>query len=112
MFFLPWSHIDIFGLGRMFWIHKIASSIVNTSVEAKRGTIYDRNHNVIAQEVTAYTVVAYLDDSLEDEDGNPDYVKDADYTAKQLGTVLDNINEEKVAKIIEDAITMSVHKQN
>ena len=83
---------------------QIASSIVNTSVEAKRGTIYDRNHNVIAQEVTAYTVVAYLDDSLEDEDGNPDYVKDADYTAKQLGTVLDNINEEKVAKIIEDAI--------
>ena len=25
---------------------QIASSIVNTSVEAKRGTIYDRNHNV------------------------------------------------------------------
>lgn len=91
---------------------QIASSIVNTSVEAKRGTIYDRNHNVIAQEVTAYTVVAYLDDSLEDEDGNPDYVKDADYTAKQLGTVLDNINEEKQLRSQRMQLMMSVHKQN
>lgn len=82
----------------------IASSIVNTTVEAKRGTIYDRNHNIIAQEVAAYTIVAYLDDSLVDENGDPDYVEDGEYTAKQLKKVLEDINEENVAKIINSAI--------
>lgn len=81
---------------------QIASSIINTKVEAKRGTIYDRNHNVIAQEISAFTIVAYLDDSLVDEKGKPAYVKDAEYTAKKLGTVLD-IDEKTVEKIIKDA---------
>lgn len=43
---------------------RIASSIVEKAVTAKRGTIYDRNHTVIAQQTQAYTIVAYLDKGL------------------------------------------------
>lgn len=82
---------------------KIASSIVDTKVEARRGTIYDRNRNVIAQEVPAYTLVAYLDTSLKDAEGKPDYVKDARKTSKQLKKVLD-IDEKTVENILRHAI--------
>ena len=44
-----------------------------TVLPAGRGTIYDRNNQIIAQEVKAYTIVAYLDESYADADGNPDY---------------------------------------
>ena len=54
---------------------RIASSIVEKTVTAKRGTIYDRNHTVIAQQTQAYTVVAYLDKGVVDVNGNPNYVK-------------------------------------
>ena len=86
---------------------KIRSSIVNTSVEAKRGNIYDRNHNVIAHQIPAYTVVAYLDDSIVDENGDPDYVSDPKKTAKELKKYLPNIDEKQVAQILENAIKYS-----
>ena len=82
---------------------RIQNSIVETSVQAKRGTIYDRNGRVIAQEVQAYTIVASLDKSVIDAKGNPDYVKDAKKTAKELKKVLKDIDTKKVAKTIEDA---------
>ena len=82
---------------------KISSSIVDTVVEAQRGTIYDRNRNVIAQEVKAWTIVAYLDSSIEDEEGNPDYVKNAASTAKKLCKVLKDADEENIEKIIKNA---------
>ena len=82
---------------------KISSSIVDTKVEAKRGTIYDRNHNVIAQEVKAWTIVAYLDSSVVDSEGNPNYVKSASTTAKKLCKVLKKADEENIEKIIKNA---------
>lgn len=86
---------------------QIASSIVDTKIEAARGTIYDRSHNVIAQEVKAYTIVAYLDKSVVDENGDPNYVKDPKKTAKELKTVLDSINVDTVESIIKTAIKNS-----
>ena len=83
---------------------KISSSIVNTTVNGKRGTIYDRNYNVIAQEVAAYTIVAYLDESLEDSKGNPDYVSDTAKTAKKLAKVLTDVDSSSIKKILDNAI--------
>lgn len=57
-------------------------------VEAKRGTIYDCNENVLACNVSSPSVVAI-----------PVQIKDASYTAKQLANVL-NMSEEKVYKLI------------
>ncbi|MGI6511068.1 penicillin-binding protein [Catenisphaera adipataccumulans] len=82
---------------------RIHNSIVDTTVSAKRGTIYDEDGQVIAQEVKAYTIVAYLDSSTVDADGNPDYVKNARKTAKKLKTVLKDIDVDSVTKIIQKA---------
>ena len=83
---------------------RIASSIVTSKTTAKRGTIYDCNHNVIAQDRKAYTIVAYLDSSLVDEDGNPNYVKNVDSTVKKLKSVLgDTISEKTIKKILKQA---------
>lgn len=83
---------------------RIASSIVNTKISAKRGTIYDRNHTVIAQQTQAYTLVAYLDSSVVDEKGNPNYVKDIQSTAQKLKSVLgEDVNEKTIVKILKSA---------
>ena len=83
----------------------IASSIVISDVPAKRGDIYDRNYNVVAQEVKAYTIVAYLDDELVDEENRPAYVEDAKSTARKLKKILkDDIDEKSVRKVLENAM--------
>ena len=48
---------------------RISNSIVHTTVSAKRGEILDRNGTVIAQDTTAYTVIAYVDSSNVDANG-------------------------------------------
>lgn len=92
-----WSQEDVLS-------GKLASSIVDTTVEAKRGQILDRSANVIAQEVKAYTVVAYLDDSVTDDQGGPNYVQDAKKTAKALAAILDGADEKRMASILEKAM--------
>lgn len=83
---------------------RIASSIVETKITAKRGTIYDRNHTVVAQQTQAYTIVAYLDSSVVDGNGNPNYVKNFTSTAKKLKSVLgDDVNEKTIVKILKSA---------
>ena len=81
--------------------NRVGQSIVHTKVNATRGMILDRNDNVIAQQVTAYTLVAYTDKSNLDINGNPNYVKDAKKTAKALKKVLKDIDVDKVTKIID-----------
>lgn len=92
-----WSQEDVL-------TSKIASSIVDTTVEARRGEILDRAYQVIAQEVKAYTIVAYLDDSVVDSQGDPDYVKDAKATAKKLAGVLPDADEKAMEEILTNAI--------
>ena len=83
---------------------RIASSIVTKKITAKRGTIYDRNNTVIAQQTTAYTIVAYLDKGVVDINGNPNYVKNVKSTAKKLKSVLgDEVNEKTLIKIMSAA---------
>lgn len=52
-------------------------------LEGKRGTIYDKNGEVLAEEIPSYTVVAILDERFENR------VKDIDETAQKLSEVLD-----------------------
>ena len=59
---------------------------VKRILTAKRGTIYDNNSNVLALNVSSYTVIAYLPKSTVYTKEN--YVKDVDATANALSTVL------------------------
>lgn len=82
---------------------RVGQSIVHTKVSAKRGTIVDRNDTVIAQQVEAYTLVAYTDSENVDINGNPNYVKNVKKTVKALKKVLDEIDVDQVCKIIKTA---------
>lgn len=60
---------------------------VSKTLTAKRGTIYDSENAVLAQNVTSYTIIAYLDASRS-KNGKLNHVKDVDGTAKKLAAVL------------------------
>lgn len=62
---------------------------VTKELIAKRGTIYDADGNVLAIDVTSYTLVAYLDSSRTTDEDNPEHVVDKQLTAKKLSELLD-----------------------
>ncbi len=64
-------------------------------LESKRGSIYDVNGNVLAQNVSSYTLVAYLSDSRTKDPSKPQHVVDYEYTASELATVVD-LTEEQI----------------
>ncbi len=68
---------------------------VSTVLKAKRGTIYDATGNILAQNVTSYTLIVYLDSSR--KEGN--YVEDIEATAKALATVLEGDEDEIKEKL-------------
>ena len=60
----------------------------NTVLTANRGTIYDKNGLVIAQDSHTYTVYAILDKTYVDSNKKPLYVQNKKKTAEKLATVL------------------------
>lgn len=53
-----------------------------------RGTIYDVNGNILANDIISYTLIAYLSETRVDAKGNKNYVEDIDYTSDKLAEVL------------------------
>jgi len=72
-------------------------------LESKRGTIYDANGNALAQNVSSYTLIAYLEESRTTDPERPQHVVNIDYTAEQLSTVLDISKEQLVRYLSKDA---------
>lgn len=62
---------------------------VTKELVAKRGTIFDSEGNVLAINVTSYTLIAYLDSSRTTDEENPKHVVDKEATASALAEVLD-----------------------
>lgn len=58
------------------------------TLTARRGTIYDRNGEVLAQDVNSYTVIAYLSESRTTDPDYPRHVVDVEGTAKALSPIL------------------------
>ncbi|MBQ1305635.1 MAG: PASTA domain-containing protein [Erysipelotrichales bacterium] len=68
-----------------------AISVTRQTIYARRGYIFDRFGNVIAEDSTSYSVFAYLDESRPGYEGTPAYVpqdKKEEY-AQILGEILD-----------------------
>jgi len=66
---------------------------------AERGTIYDVNGNVLAQTVSSYTLIAYLDESRTTDEKKPQHVVDIEYTATELAKVI-NLDYETIVKYL------------
>ena len=71
----------------------LSRSTVKKNISATRGTIYDANQNILAQNISSYTVIAYLEASKESR--KDDYVKDVHATAVALASVL-NADEAEI----------------
>ncbi len=67
-----------------------------------RGTIYDTLGNALAQDVSSYTLIAYLDESRSDED-NIRHVVDKEMTAKKLSKCIDTSYERILEILNKDA---------
>ena len=61
---------------------------ISKTLKASRGTIYDVDGNILANNVASYTIIAYLDPSRS-RNGQVNHVKDIDKTAKELAVVLE-----------------------
>lgn len=58
------------------------------TLSAKRGTIYDRNGEVLAQNVSSYKIIAYLDPKRTEKEDDPKHVVDKEKTARELSPIL------------------------
>ena len=86
-------------------IQKLASSRTTRKevLESKRGTIYDVKGNILAQNVSSYTLIAYLSPTRTTNENNPQHVVDIEKTAESLSTVLDISKEQLISYMSKDA---------
>ncbi|WP_338753898.1 penicillin-binding protein [Bacillus sp. FJAT-52991] len=68
-------------------------------LEAKRGTIYDRKGNVIAEDTSSFTLVAILDPSMTTNPKEPKHVTDPEKTAKVLAKYID-LDKDEIERIL------------
>lgn len=74
----------------------------STVLKAKRGTIYDRNGEAVAQDEDTYKLIAYLNKSRKGIGNKPAYVKDITKTARLLAPKL-GMDEEQLAELLTKA---------
>ncbi len=70
---------------------------------AQRGSIYSYNLDVLAQNVSSYKLIAYLDPKRTTNKKNPQHVVDKEKTAKLLAPILGMSEEEILNKLNKDA---------
>lgn len=73
------------------------------TITANRGTIFDRAGDILAQNVSSYTVIAYLDESRSENQDTPQHVVDALDTANKLSPVLNMTVEDLTKLLTKDA---------
>ena len=78
-------------------------NIVENVILPERGTIYDKNGNVLAQDVASYTLIAYLDSSRTINDDKPRHVIDKEKTAMELSKCIDTSYERILEILNKDA---------
>lgn len=72
---------------------------VEKKLYAARGNIYDRDNNVLALNVTSYTVIAYLDASRTGSSRVPLHVVDKEMTAEKLAPIL-NMEKDYILNLL------------
>ena len=87
-------------------IQEFASSRNSTTriLTAERGRIYDVNGNVLAENVSSYTLIAYLDPKRTNDIKNPKHVVDKEFTARELSKVLDIKYEDILKRLNKEGV--------
>jgi penicillin-binding protein 2B len=78
--------VDLIEYGKRKWMK-------SDVLDAKRGTMFDRNGEVVAQDIPSYSVIAILDKNY------PNHIKDPEKAAEKLAKVLDT-DEEKLVELL------------
>ncbi|MFS0637102.1 penicillin-binding transpeptidase domain-containing protein [Mesobacillus foraminis] len=73
-------------------------------IEASRGTIFDRNKEVIAEDTTAYTLVAILDKKMTSDPEKPRHVKDPEKTAEVLAKYIEMDESEIYDRLTKEGV--------
>ncbi|MBY0120798.1 penicillin-binding protein [Bacillus sp. S/N-304-OC-R1] len=68
-------------------------------IEARRGTIYDRNGEAIATDTNSYKLIAILDKKMTTNKNKPHHVVDPDKTARELAKVID-MKESEIYRLL------------
>lgn len=68
-------------------------------LHAKRGSIYSANGDILAQNVSSYKLIAYLDPKRTTNKKKPQHVIDKEFTAKALSPIL-GMSEEELLKYL------------
>ncbi len=92
---------NIYGIN----MKKFAESrnMYKSTLYARRGNIYDKDKNVLALNVTSYTVIAYLDKNRIEYEDDPQHVVDVEKTAKTLSPIL-NMSEEYLIELMSKKV--------
>ena len=71
-------------------LKKLASSRTTKTdiIQAKRGSIYSANNDLLATNVASYKLIAYLDPKRTTNKHKPQHVVDKEMTAEKLSTIL------------------------
>jgi penicillin-binding protein 2B len=69
------------------------------TLEAARGTIFDRNGEIIAEDTASYSLVAILDKKMTTNSKKPQHVADPDRTARELAKYI-KMSESRIHKIL------------
>lgn len=76
---------------------------VEETILPERGTIYDTLGNPLAQDVSSYTIIAYLDESRSKDSKKLRHVKDKEKTAKVLSEHIDETYDRILEILNKDA---------
>ncbi len=85
-------------------LEQLASSRTSATeiLQASRGSIYSSDGDALAQNVTSYKLIAYLDPVRTTNDEKPQHVVDKIKTSQELAKILD-ISEEEILKYLSKA---------
>ncbi|WP_223596005.1 penicillin-binding protein [Neobacillus bataviensis] len=73
----------------------------NGILQATRGTIFDRNGEVVAEDTTAYKLIAILDKKMTTNPKEPKHVQDLNKTAEELAKYID-LDKSDIYQILAD----------
>lgn len=95
------GQMTIFGTIRGVSLSELADEKykIDTKLEPNRGKIYDRNGNILANNIESYKLIAILSDKATEDSENPQHVIDKSKTAEELSKYI-SLNKEKIESIL------------